>query len=46
MLMETDNYSGTVLSKDMATIGEYLQTWKVMLSTTKAVLAVFYLNNN
>jgi len=26
-------------------IGEYLQTWKLKLSTTKAVLAVFHLNN-
>jgi len=24
-----------VLSKDMATVGEYLQTWKLKLSTTK-----------
>jgi len=29
----------------MATLGEYLQTWKLKLSTTKAVLAV-YLNKN
>jgi len=29
----------------MATVGEYLQTWKLKLSTTKAVLAVFHLNN-
>jgi len=34
-----------VLSKDMATTGEYLQTWKLKLSTTKTVLAVIYLNN-
>ena len=33
------------LSKDMATLGEYLQTWKLKLSTTKTVSAVFYLNN-
>jgi len=32
-----------VQSKEMATVGEYLQTWKLMLSTTKAVLAVFHL---
>ena len=32
-----------VLSKGMATLCEYLQTWKLKLSTTKAVLAV-YLN--
>jgi len=32
-------------SKDMATVGEYLQTWKLKLSTAKAVLAVFHLNN-
>ena len=34
-----------VLSKNMATIGEYLQTWKLKLSTTKTVSAVFHLNN-
>jgi len=33
------------LSKDMATLGEYLQTWKLTLSTTKPVSAVFHLNN-
>ena len=33
------------LSKDMATLGEYLQTWKLKLSTTKTVPAVFHLNN-
>jgi len=33
------------LSKDMATLGEYLQTWKLKLSTTKTALAVFHLNN-
>jgi len=33
------------LSKDMATLGEYLQTSKPKLSTTKTVLAVFHLNN-
>ena len=27
--------SGGLLSKDMATVGEYLQTWKLKLSTTK-----------
>jgi len=27
--------SGRVLSKDMATVGEYLQTWDLRLSTTK-----------
>ena len=32
-------------SKDMATLGEYLQTWKLKLSITKAVSAVFRLNN-
>jgi len=35
-----------VLSKNMATVGEYLQTWKLKLSTTKTVSAVFHLNNN
>ena len=34
-----------VLSKDKATLGEYLQTWKLKLSTTKTVSAVFHLNN-
>jgi len=34
-----------VLSKDMATLGEYLQTWKLQLSTTKTVSAAFHLNN-
>ena len=32
-----------ILSKDIETVGEYLQTWKLKLSTTKAVLA-FHLN--
>jgi len=32
-----------VLSKDMATIDEYLQTWKLKLSTEKSVSAVFLL---
>ena len=31
--------------KDMATIGEYLQTWKLKLSTTKTMSAAFHLNN-
>ena len=34
-----------VLTKDMATVGECLQTWKLKLSTTKTVSAVFHLNN-
>jgi len=34
-----------VLNKDMATLGEYLQTWKLKLSTTKMVSTVFHLNN-
>jgi len=35
-----------MLSKDMAaTVGEYLQIWKLKLSTTKAVLVAFHLNN-
>ena len=33
------------LSKDMATLSEYLQTRKPKLSTTKTVSAVFHLNN-
>jgi len=35
--------SDNVLSKDMATVHEYLQIWKLKLSTTKMVLAVFHL---
>ena len=27
------------------TVGEYLQTWKLKLSTTKTVSAAFHLNN-
>jgi len=34
-----------VLTKDMATVGEYLQTWKLKLSTAKTVLAAFHLTN-
>ena len=34
-----------VLTKDMATIGEHLQTWKLKRSITKTVSAVFHLNN-
>ena len=34
-----------VLSKNMATVGEYLQTSKLKLSTTKTVSAAFHLNN-
>jgi len=34
-----------VLSKDMATLGEYLQTWKLKFSTTQMVSAGFHLNN-
>ena len=34
-----------MLTKDMATLSEYLQTWKLKLSTTKTVSAVFHLNN-
>jgi len=33
------------LSEDMATLGEYLQTWKLKLNTTKTVSAIFHLNN-
>jgi len=33
------------LSKDMATLGEYLLTWKLKLSTTKTVSAIFHLNS-
>ena len=34
-----------VLSKGIATVSEYLQIWKLKLSTTKTVPAVFHLNN-
>jgi len=34
-----------LLTKDMATVGDYLQTWKLKLSTTKTVSAPFHLNN-
>ena len=33
------------LSNDIATLGEYLKTWKLKLSTTKMVSAVVHLNN-
>jgi len=37
-----------VLTKDMATVGEYLQvwrTWRLKLSTAITVSAAFHLNN-
>jgi len=34
-----------VLSKDMAAVDKYLQTWKLKLNITKMVSAVFHLNN-
>jgi len=34
-----------MLSKDMATVSEYPQTWKLKLSTTKTVSAVFHFSN-
>jgi len=34
-----------VLSKDMATVSEYLQMWKLKLGTTKTEPAAFHLNN-
>ena len=37
--------SGRGANQNMATIGEYLQTWKLNISTTKTVLAIFLLNN-
>jgi len=33
------------MTKDMATVGEYLQTWKLKLITTKTVSAAFHLND-
>ena len=32
------------LRKDMATLGEYLQTWKLKLSTTKTMPGVFHIS--
>jgi len=34
-----------VLRKDIATVGGYLQTWKLRLTITKTVSAVFLLKN-
>ena len=34
-----------VLTTDMATVGEYLQTWKLNLSTTKMVSTAFHRNH-
>jgi len=34
-----------VLTKDITTVGEYLQTWTLKLSTTKTESAAFQLNN-
>ena len=34
-----------VLTKDMATVDEHLQTWKLKFSTTKTMSAAFHLNN-
>jgi len=34
-----------VLSNDVLTVSEYLQTWKIKLSSTKTVSAAFHLNN-
>jgi len=47
-IMHTDGYwlaVEGVLSKDMATLRDYLETWKRKCSTTKTVSAVFHLNN-
>ena len=33
------------LGKDMATLGEYLLSWKLKLTTTKTALSVFLLSN-
>jgi len=33
------------LIKDMGTVDEYLQIWRLRISTTKTVSAVFRLNN-
>jgi len=34
-----------MMTKDIATICEYLQTWKLKLTNTKTVSVVFHLNN-
>jgi len=34
-----------VVNKDVATVDKYFQTWKLKLSTTQTVSAVFHLNN-
>jgi len=34
-----------VLSKDITTVGEYLQTWELKIRTTKTVSAAFHHNN-
>ena len=34
-----------ILSQDMSTLSAYLQTWRLKLSYTKTVTAVFHLNN-
>jgi len=34
-----------VLTKDMATINRYLQSWKIKLNTTKMMSAVFHFNS-
>jgi len=39
--MHVDGECQGQLNKDMAAIGEYPQTWKLKLSTTKMVSAVF-----
>ena len=47
-IMHADGDSQTVeavLTKDMTTICEYLQTWKLKLITTKTMSAAFHLNN-
>ena len=36
---------GTLISQDMSTLSAYLQTWRLKLSHTKTVTAVFHLNN-
>ena len=38
-------WRGRVLSQDMTTVPEYLQTWRPSLATEKTVTTVFYLNN-
>jgi len=45
MLMETGGQWKACSARSVATVDEYLQTWKLKLSTTKTVSAAFHPNN-